>query len=168
VNFRIFMSCVSCYRDTNSQIKPRLMTKFLTVAFLSLTLISCGQKTQPVDKDKQRLDKVCDTFMQTFSKGQYKDALTLLRQNSVLEQEKIDTLTTTITRQSENVFPYYGKIISSEFITERKIKDFIAKRFYILRFDKYYLKFDFTLYKGTSGWTITSFSYDEELIELLF
>jgi hypothetical protein len=142
------------------------MTKFLTIAFLSLTLISCGEKKQIVDKE--RLDKVCDTFMQTFAKGQYKEALTLLEQNSVLGQEKIDTLITTITRQSENVFPFYGKLISSEFIIERKIKDFIAKRFYILKFDKYYLKFVFTLYKSTNGWTITSFSYDEELIELLF
>jgi hypothetical protein len=143
-------------------------TKFLTITFLSLTLVACGQKTKSIDKDKERLAQVCDTIMQTFSKGQFKEALTLLRENSVLEQEKIDTLISTVTRQSENVFPYYGKIIFSEFIIERQIKDFIVKRFYILRFDKYYLKFDFTLYKTNTGWKITSFSYDEELIELLF
>ena len=144
------------------------MTKLFTVAFFSLTLIACGQKTKSVDKDKQKLAQVCDTFMQTFSKGQFKEALTLFRENSVLGQEKIDTLIATVTRQSEVVFPYYGKMISAEFIIERQIKDFIAKRFYILRFDKYYIRFDFTLYKTNIGWKITSFSFDEEIIELLF
>ena len=144
------------------------MTKFLTVAFLSLTLISCGQKTQPVDKDKQRLDKVCDTFMQTFSKAQFKEAIDLLKQNSVLEPEKLDSLLVTIENHSTNVFPIYGKMISSEFITEKMIKDFIEKRFYILKFDKYPIKFDFTLYRGSNGWAITSLNYNEELIELLY
>jgi hypothetical protein len=144
------------------------MTKFLTVAFLSLTLISCGQKTQPVDKDKQRLDKVCDTFMQTFTKGQFKEAIALLKQNSVLEPEKLDSLLVTIQNHSTNGFPAYGKMISVEFVTERMIKDFIEKRFYILKFDKYPIKFDFTLYKGSNGWTITSFNYNEDLIELLY
>jgi hypothetical protein len=144
------------------------MTKSLTVVFLSLTLVSCGQKKQLIDKDKERLDKVCDTFMQSFSNGQFKEALELLKQNSVLEPEKIDTLQVTIEHHSHNVFPAYGKMLSAEFITERKIKNFLAKRFYILKFDKYPVKFDFTLYKSTIGWTITSFTYNEELIELLY
>ena len=59
-------------------------------------------------------------------------------------------------------------MLSSEFITERKIKGFIAQRFYILKFEKYYLKFDFTLYKTNSGWTVTHFEYDEELNEILY
>ena len=144
------------------------MTKFLTIVFLSLTLVACGQKKQSIDKDKERLDKVCDSFMESFSKGQFKESLVLLKQNSVLEPEKLDTLLVTIENHSHNVFPAYGKMLSAEFISERKIKDFLAKRFYILKFEKYPIKFDFTLYKSTNGWTITSFNYNEDLIELLY
>lgn len=144
------------------------MTKILTVAFLLLTLTSCGQKNQSVDKDKQRLDKVCDTFMKLFTEGKTHEALRLLKQNTVMIPSSIDTLQVTIDNQMDNYFPAYGKMLSYEFITERKIKDFIAKRFYILKFDKYYLKFDFTLYKASTGWTVTNFKYDEELVELLF
>ena len=68
----------------------------------------------------------------------------------------------------KNVQPTYGDIISYEFISERKIKSFIAKRFYILKFQKYFLKFDFTLYNNGSGWTITNFTYDDNLIEVLY
>ncbi len=144
------------------------MTKFLTAIFLSLMLISCGQTRQSADKDKERIDKVCDTFMEKFADGKVNDALQLLKQNTVMTSSSIDTLQVTITEQMNSLFPAYGKMLSSEFITERKIKDFIAKRFYVLKFDKYYLKFDFTLYKTTNGWTVTNFKYDEELTELLY
>ena len=144
------------------------MIKFLTAIFFSLILIACAQKNQSIEKDKERLDKVCDSFMQTFSKGQFKEAISILKQNSVLEPEKLDSLLVTIENHSAHVFPAYGKMLSAEFINERKIKDFIAKRFYILQFDKYHLKFDFTLYKSTNGWTITSFHYNEDLIEILY
>jgi predicted Zn-dependent protease len=148
--------------------KSKLMTKILTVAFLLLTLTCFGQKGQVVDKGKQRLDKVCDTFMKLFTEGKTRDALQLLKQNTVMAPASIDTLQVTIDNQMNNYFPTYGKMLSYEFISERKIKDFIAKRFYILKFDIYYLKFDFTLYKAASGWTVTNFKYDEELSELLY
>jgi hypothetical protein len=143
------------------------MTKLLTTVFLSITLVACGKKEQNTDKDKERIDNVCDQFMQLFAGGKLPEALQLLKQNSVMYPATIDTLQVTITNQVNTLFPAYGKMLSSEFITERKIKNFIAKRFYILKFDKYYIKFDFTLYNGGKGWTITNFTYNEDLIELL-
>ncbi|CAN5396235.1 hypothetical protein BH11BAC3_BH11BAC3_00430 [soil metagenome] len=144
------------------------MIKYLIVVVLSLTIVSCGQKTKSIDKDRERIDKVCDTFMKLFADGKTVEALKLLKQNTVMTTSSIDTLEVTIKNQMNNYFPAYGKMLSAEFITERKIKDFIVKRFYILKFDRYYLKFDFTLYKTGSGWTVTNFKYEEELIELLY
>ncbi len=83
-----------------------------------------------------------------------------------MTSSSIDTLQVTIDNQMDDYFPAYGTMLSYEFIIEKKIKDFIAKRFYVIKFDKYYLKFDFTLYKASSGWTVTHFKYDDELIEL--
>ena len=100
--------------------------------------------------------------MKMFANGKTIDALQLIKQNTVMTPSSIDTLQVTITNQMNDYFPAYGKILSSDFVMERKIKDYIARRFYILRFEKYYLKFDFTLYKGSSGWTITSFKYNED------
>ena len=144
------------------------MTKLLTAFFLSLALVSCGQNKLSTDKDKERIDKVCDQFMQAFSDGKIQEALQLLKQNSVMSPATIDTLQVTIAEQVDKFFPVYGKILSYEFVTERKVKDFISKRFYILKFDKYYLKFDFTLYNNGKSWTITSFTYNEDLIEVLY
>lgn len=144
------------------------MVKLLIIFLISLTVVSCGQNKPNIDKDKERIDKVCDKFMQTFAEGKVSNALQLLKQNTVMTPASIDTLQVTISNQVNNLFPVYGKMLSSEFIIERKVKDFISKRFYILKFDKSYLKFDFTLYNNGNGWTITSFTYNEELLELLY
>jgi len=105
--------------------------------------------------------------MLLFSKGQFKGALELLKQNSVIEPEKIDTILATIENHAQNVFPLYGKMLTPELVGQRKVQDFIVKRYYILKFEKYPLKFDFTIYKSINGWVITSFTHNEELIELL-
>ena len=144
------------------------MTKLLTTFFLSLAFISCEQNKQGTDKDKKRIDEVCDQFMQTFADGKIREALQLLKQNTIIAPATIDSLQVTIVNQADKAFPSYGKILSYEFVTERKIKDFIAKRIYILKYDKYYLKFDFTLYNNGKGWTITNFNYNEDLVEILY
>jgi hypothetical protein len=143
------------------------MIRLLFTVFLLTTFTACELKIQSIDKDKERINNVCDQFMQMFVDGKIHDAMQILKRNSVMTSGTIDTLEVTINNQATNYFKGYGKITSSEFITERKIKDFISKRFYILKFDRYYLRFDFTLYKSNEGWTVTSFKYDDELIELL-
>lgn len=144
------------------------MTKLLCSAILAMTILSCGQNKIQVDKGKEQINNVCDSIMQTFAKGNFSKAFDILKQNTIMSPSTIDTLKVTTTGYANNLFPAYGKIRSYEFISEHKIKDVIAKRFYILKFDKYYLKFDFTLYNNGDDWTITSFAYNEDLIELLY
>jgi len=141
--------------------------KIMASLLLLIILISC-KDVKPVDKNRDEVNSACDKFMTLYSKGQYDEAVDLLRRYSVLESDRLDTLNVTIKRQADRFLPVYGKVLSSEFIIERKVKDFISKRFYVLKFEKYPMKFDFTLYKGSSGWKIVAFDYDESLIELLF
>jgi len=143
------------------------MKKIIPVVIFSMILIGCKQDSQPIDKDKAQLDKVCDLFMQLFKDGQPHNALELLKKNTILSSGTIDTLQTTIDEQINNYFISYGKMLSYEFVTERKIKDFLSRRFYILRFDNYYLKFEFTIYKTANGWKLTGLNYNGEIAELL-
>jgi hypothetical protein len=106
--------------------------------------------------------------MSLFVTGKYVNSLKLLKENTVIDPLVIDTLGVTINKQINSYFPAYGKMLSAEFIVERKIKNVIAKRFYLLKFEKYFLRFDFTLYNNGNGWTITNFNYDEGLIEILY
>lgn len=144
------------------------MYKIFTLLLLFAFTISCQQTNQSIDSDKKELNKTCDSMMSLFRDLKTKEALSLLKLNSVILPSTIETLDSTITEQVKSYFPAYGKVTSVEFITERNIKTFLSQRLYILRFDKYYLKFDFTLYKATSGWTITNFKYNNDLIDILY
>lgn len=144
------------------------MTKLVSTLILSLLIVSCVQNKQTLNKDKERIDNVCNQFMQAFAAGKTSESLALLKENSVIDHSTIDSLQAKINTQVNTLFTAYGKILSSEFIIERKVKGFIAKRFYILKFDNYYLKFSFTLYNNGKNWTITNFEYNEDLIEVLY
>ncbi|MCM5530310.1 hypothetical protein [Parasegetibacter sp. NRK P23] len=145
------------------------MKKMLTVLSLCITLVSFGQSTKDYnDNDKVRIQKVCDTIMKLFANENVDSALEILKKNSIMHPNAIDTLKSTMNYQMDNLAPAYGSIVSYDFIIERTIKDFICKRFYILKFDKYYLKFDFILYRSNREWTITNFNYNDDILELLY
>ena len=144
-----------------------MLRSSFAILFIAV-LFSCKETTVKVDKEKERLEKVCDDFMVKYSNGQVAQAMDLLKSNSVLPHSQIDTLRKTANKHLATIFTAYGKTIGFEFVEERKIKDFIVKRFYILKFEKYYLKFDFLLYNNGKTWVITAFNYSKDLMEVLF
>jgi hypothetical protein len=105
--------------------------------------------------------------MQTFRGNHLAGAMELLKQNSIIGDSTIDALQKTIKEQMNIMLPSYGRMLSYEFISEHRLKNFIIKRFYILKFEKYFIKFEFTLYNSGKGWTITGFNYNDEILELL-
>jgi hypothetical protein len=92
------------------------MTKLIFATLLTLTIFSCEQGKVQVDNDKERLNSVCDKFMQTFREGNLPGAMEILKQNSIIGNSAIDTLQETIKEQLNNIFPSYGKMLSYEFI----------------------------------------------------
>jgi hypothetical protein len=91
------------------------MRKYLTSILLFTSVISFAQTTHKIDKDKDRIDSVCDSFMKTFELGQIHEGMQLLKQNTVLSPSQIDTLESKINYQFLFVLPTsYGKILSSE------------------------------------------------------
>lgn len=143
------------------------MSRLSYFLLISAILVSCAPKVA-IDKDKEHIDAVCDNFMLDFKNGKITNAMQLIKSNCVIiPASTIDTLEAqTFMQIKQGGFKQYGEVISYEFITERKIKDFAAKRYYVLKFKDYFLKFVFSLYNGGSGWKIAGFKYDAEISEL--
>ena len=139
----------------------RVLFAFL---LLSISLSSCGQPN--TDKGKAKLNASCDRFMQSFKEGKFSEAVQSLRQISVLDHETIDTLDKTVNEQMQGVIAAYKNIVGYELIEDRLIKNSIARRRYLLKFEKYFLTFNFILYNNGSAWTITNFNYKDEFQEL--
>lgn len=141
------------------------MFRLFLLTIFSFFLASCTEK-QTMEPDKARIVNVCERFMQDFRDTKLLAAMDLLRDNSIISPESIESLYKQIIEQ-EGIFRRYGNVQSYEFIRERRVTDGLAKRYYILRFENYYSIFQFTIYKTTKGWRITHFKYDDELAEVM-
>lgn len=141
------------------------MRKLISVIILSIFFsVSYGQSKMFTTKDSINL--FCDKVMQTLVDGKYSAAIQMFRQRSVMDASVIDNVDKTLNDQMPGILPYYGKILSYELVEERFLKNALSRKRYILKFENYFLSFDFVLYNNGSGWTVSNFYYKDETKEL--
>lgn len=141
------------------------MRKLVVMAILFMSVkSSLAQRMHP--QNKQEIIAVCDRFMEAFKNGKYTEAYDSLKTYCVIEDYKLDTLATTSKDQMNSISGSFGKSLSFEQISERSVKNSVSKLVYLLKFEKSFLKFRFILYNNGSGWTITSFTYNDEVDDL--
>lgn len=141
------------------------MNKLIFTFLLSaITLISYGQVNAANNRDS--LNKFCDKVMQTFVDGKFSNAIQLFKQNSVMDIITIDNLDKTVNEQMAGILPAYKRIMGYELIEEKVIKNTLVRRRYLLKFENYFLTFDFILYNNGLGWTVSNFNYKDEPKEL--
>ncbi len=140
------------------------MRKLISVIILStFFLVSYGQSKFTT---KDSLNGFCDKVMQTIVDGKYSEGIQLFRQKSVMDASVIDNVDKTLNEQMPGILPYYGKMLGYELIEEKVLKNALARRKYILKFEFYFLTFDFILYNNNTGWTVSNFYYKDETKEL--
>jgi hypothetical protein len=104
--------------------------------------------------------------MQTLVDGKYSNAVQLFRQKSVMDTTTLNGIDKTLNEQMTGILPYYKKIIGYELIEEKVLKNTISRRRYLLKFENYFLTFDFVLYNNNTGWTVSNFNYKDETKDL--
>ncbi|MEO6733854.1 MAG: hypothetical protein ABIN01_21700 [Ferruginibacter sp.] len=139
------------------------MTKLYYLLVLSF-IFSCKSQPNTANKNKEKIDEVCNQIMQDFKKQNIADAMNLLKANSrLIGDSNINNLGKQIQQQiTDGVFRQYGECLSYEFVMEKRINNFAAKRYYVLRYKLFFLKFAFSLYDTDPKWTITGFKYDQD------
>ena len=131
--------------------------------FLSIFYFGFAFAQANLIKDEKASILVCEEFMKKLSERKFVEAIQMLKEYSVIDSGKIDTLTFIVSEQMESLGNAYGSIVSYEFIKQRSIENFLFKRIYMLRFEKFYLRFDFTFYNNGKGWRIINFNFTEHL-----
>ena len=148
------------------------MIRIIVTSILFLLLAGCTVKVgkgdpEIKDAEKEKIEQQCDAIMQAFRDDSVDEAMAMLKKNSVISEEMVDTLHAQIVNQRP-MFLSYGKPISFDFVQERKIKDYVSRRYYVIRYEKTYLPFAFTVFKTAYGWKITHFRYSSDLAEYIF
>lgn len=141
------------------------MRKLVAVVVLSMVFsVSYGQLKAYTTRDS--INAFCDKVMQTLVDGKYSVAIQMFKQRSVMDETVIDKIDKTLNDQMPGILPYYGKILSYELVEEKLLKNALARKRYILKFEYYFLSFDFVLYNNGTGWTVSNFYYKDETKEL--
>lgn len=141
------------------------MRKLIVVAVLCISCtFSYGQAKMYTTRDS--INIFCDKVMQTLVDGKYSAAIQMFKQRSVMDETVIDKIDKTLNDQMPGILPYYGKILSYELVEEKQLKNVLSRKRYILKFENYFLSFDFVLYNNGTGWTISNFYYKDETKEL--
>lgn len=116
--------------------------------------------------EKLRINSVCDKIMASFSRQDFDGVATLLKEYSVVETTAIDSLIPKIISAIDITAEENGKFPGTKFILEKSAGEVASKRYYAIRFERYFLKCKFSLYNNGLKWVITGFSFDEEFAEL--
>jgi hypothetical protein len=141
------------------------MRKLISVIILSIFFsVAYGQSKLYTTRDS--INMFCDKVMQTLVDGKYSAAVQLLKQRSVLDATVINNIDKTLNEQMPNILPYYGKIMGYELVEEKALKNVLVRKRYILKFENYFLSFDFVIYNNGIGWTVSHFYYKDETKEL--
>lgn len=140
------------------------MIKFICTAILCLTFFASSAQSRFTTRDS--LNSFCDKVMQTIVDGKYSAAIQMFTQKSVMDASVINNIDKTLNEQMPNLLPYYGKIMGYELLEEKAYKNALARRKYVLKFEYYFLTFDFVLYNNSAGWTVSHFYYKEDIKEL--
>jgi hypothetical protein len=137
------------------------MYKFISV-FCFVCIASVSQAQLIADTSKAGLDAQCDKIMQTFAQAKFSEAVQLLKQRSTLGASFVDNLDKSMNEQMSNVVQNYKKITGYELINEKTINNVLSRRRYLLKFEVYFLSFDFYMYNNGSGWLISGFYYNDD------
>ena len=133
-----------------------------TLIFCLFFVSSFSYGQVKADTSRTNLNALCDRFMETFQTGKFSDAVQLLKINSTLGELFIDDLGRTVVEQMNNINANYKKITGYSLVEEKELKNILARRRYILKFELHFLTFDFYLYNNGSGWTISGFYYIDD------
>ena len=139
--------------------------KVALVISILCTSISFGQLKYI--KDKANITEQAETVMLALNNLQFDVAFKELKKNWPLPENELDQVEALTIKQFNTVSSRFGKTKGYEFISDKKIKDFLIRKIYILKFEKHMIRVLFTYYNSGNGWIINSFKWDDTIDSLL-
>ena len=143
------------------------MIKLIFTFFFCLTVAATN--AQNVAKpfiSRDSLNLYCDKIMQNFRDSKFSEGMQMFKRHSLLDIATIDNMDKTMIEQMANVLPVYKTVVGYELIEEKSLKNTLVRRRYILKYENYFLTFDFILYNNGSGWAVSNFIYKDAPMEL--
>jgi len=107
--------------------------------------------------------KLSDKAIALFQKEQIDAGYATLQPYWPLNAVEIQNLANQTTTQWPMIKGRFGPSISTEFISESKVGESLARFVYLQKFKNHAIRWVFIFYKPEEKWVINSFSFDDQL-----
>lgn len=109
-----------------------------------------------------------EKVMKDFFSMNYSSAFEKMTPFSVLPLEDFNDLKKQSIEQSSLITSNYGKTLELRLVEQNRVDNFFVTLTYVIRHEKYGLKFQFDFYKGKDDkWRMTNFLWNNELRKLI-
>ena len=142
------------------------MKKAILLLFLFTTTLFYAQQMEL--RDQAAIEEACKSAMEEFLKMNYNEAFLIMKAFSAVSDDSFEKLRTQSVEQSAFAIKKYGQPLDYTKIKERELTGVLKEITYIVRHEKYGLRFQFQLYRGKDNlWRLTNFLWDDELKKLI-
>lgn len=131
-------------------------------AFVLLCLLASSATAAELE-DQAQIRRITEQTMKTVVAGDLRGGLELARPYVVVPPAEFDALI----GQAELQFPMmtarFGKPVGYELLYEKEVGQSLLKVVYLYRFERHATVWNFYFYRGSGGWVLNSFHFDDEI-----
>lgn len=93
-------------------------------------------------------------------------AIKMMKPFTIVPEAEIDASVGQFKLQLPAIRQRFGSNIGTEFVREDKVGDSLLRITYLHRFDKHAMRWVFYFYRGSKGWVLNTFRFDDNIISL--
>jgi hypothetical protein len=110
--------------------------------------------------------KLTDNVMKDLVSANYTSAISKMKAVSILGDQNFEKIQSSLESQIPKMEAVYGKTLSFQTLGQDKINNAIFRVRYLDLREKFALRWTFIFYNNGTGWTLISFSFDDEILKL--
>lgn len=138
------------------------MKKFI-ILYLSVALMTL-QAADVLSLEGTK--KVCEKSLSLIAQMKIKEGFEVIKPHWSFPHSEIDDMAYTTQSQMKGLTPRFGHIIGFTHIETKRLANEFIKHIYLLKYERYALRFEYIFYKPKNHWTLGSFIWDDSVGKL--
>ena len=136
------------------------------LALLALVLLNVGNSFAATLKSEVEIRAFADRIMTKVAAGDLTGAFADMKPYVIVPATEFDAMASSSKLQRDQYGARYGAPTGYEFIAQKKIGDSLVRLIYIEKTERHALPWTFIFYRGSKGWVLNSFYWNDRLPEL--
>jgi hypothetical protein len=140
--------------------------KPITILLVALFILVTTTVQAATLDSKESARKLTDQVMAKVSSGDFDGGLVLMKPYLIIPESEFNVMLEKVKLQLPTIQGRFGKIIGSEFISEKMIGKSLLKIIQIQKFERHILRWRFIFYNPAGKWVLNTFNFDDNIQSL--